>query len=118
MTNVEYHECIPMFSKDSKSESDFEKKHIDVKEHKKGKENEYMEHPLGTFSNNPDIDTDDKKPKGQNGVTVVLYETPTEPYFLLSTTRATKVSNNLKLISSITYCYSIKISFTFLKHII
>ncbi|XP_065937428.1 uncharacterized protein [Magallana gigas] len=93
MTNVEYHECIPMFSKDSKSESDFEKKHIDVKEHKKGKENEYMEHPLGTFSNNPDIDTDDKKPKGQNGVTVVLYETPTEPYFLLSTTRATKDSN-------------------------
>nr|XP_034308242.1 uncharacterized protein LOC105344751 isoform X2 [Crassostrea gigas] len=93
MTNVEYHECIPMFSKDSKSESDFEKKHIDVKEHKKGKENEYMEHPLGTFSNNPDIDTADKKPKGQNGVTVVLYETPTEPYFLLSTTRATKDSN-------------------------
>ncbi|XP_052676489.1 uncharacterized protein LOC128157870 [Crassostrea angulata] len=92
MTNVEYHECIPMFNKDNKCESDFERKHIDVKEHAKGKINEYMEHPLDTFSNNPDIDTDDKKPKGQNGVTVVLYETPTEPYFLLSTTRDTKDS--------------------------
>eukprot|EP00105_Crassostrea_gigas_P022250 XP_011441699.1 PREDICTED: uncharacterized protein LOC105338336 [Crassostrea gigas] len=51
-----------------------------------------MEHPLDTFYNNPDIDTDDKKPKGQNGVTVVLYETPTKPYFLLSTTRDTKDS--------------------------
>lgn len=118
MTNVEYHECIPMFNKDSKSGSDFERKHMDVKEHAKGKEIECMEHPLNSFSNNPDIDTDDIKPKGQNGVTVVLYQTPTEPYFMLSTTRDTKVSNNLKLISSITYCYSIKISFTFLKYII
>uniref|UniRef100_A0A8W8M0M7 Uncharacterized protein n=1 Tax=Magallana gigas TaxID=29159 RepID=A0A8W8M0M7_MAGGI len=81
-----------MFNKDSKSESDFERTHIDVKEHAKGKKNEYMEHPLDTFSNNPDIETDDKKSKGQNGVTVVLYETPTKPYFLLSTIRDTKDS--------------------------
>ncbi|XP_052676500.1 uncharacterized protein LOC128157879 [Crassostrea angulata] len=91
MTNVKYHKCIPMFNKDSKNESDFERKHMDVKEHAKGSVKR-MEHPLDTFSKNPNIDTDDKKPKGQTVVTVVLYQTPTEPYFLFSTTRDTKDS--------------------------
>lgn len=98
MTNVEYHECIPMFNKDSKCESDFERKHINVKEHAKGSVNECMEHPSDIFSNNSDIDTDDIKPKGQAIVTGYLYQAHTDPYFLLSSTGDTKVSNNLELI--------------------
>lgn len=111
MTNVEYHECIPMHNNDNKCKSDYEWRHIDVKEYAKGSVNECMEHPLDRFSNTPDIDTVDIK--GQTAVTEGLYQTHTEPYFQLSSTRDTKVSNNLKIIY--TYCYSIKICFSFLN---
>lgn len=90
MTNVEYHECIPMHNNDKKCESGFEWRHIDVKEHAKGSVNECMEHPFDRFSNTPDIGTVDIK--GQTAVTEGLYQTHTEPYFQLSSTRDTKDS--------------------------
>lgn len=57
-----------------------------------------MEYFLDIFYNNLDIDIDDKKFKGQNGVIVVLYEIFIEFYFLLSIIRDIKVSNKYYIV--------------------
>lgn len=57
-----------------------------------------MEYFLDIFYNNLDIDIDDKKFKGQNGVIVVLYEIFIKFYFLLSIIRDIKVSNKYYIV--------------------